>query len=408
MIRSITDIARRLIVKTLETKLYILRLYLLFVSSVDRLIARFCQGVPNTGAVLIIKLDAIGDFILWLDSAKEFRNLYPDKKIVLCANEAWSNLAECFQYWDKVIAVDKNRLCTGLLYRIRILTFIRKQSFKVAIQPTFSREYFAGDSLIRSSGAEHRIGSQGNLSNIIEKDKAISDTWYTKLIPADVAPLMELRRNAEFMRGLGVENFPGGIAKVEKLMDLPCELKPEKPYYVIIPGSLWKYKMWPASKFAELVTRNSKLFGWHVVLCGSLEEKSVCDKIADLSGCEAIINLAGKTSLVELFEVIRGAKMLVGNDSSAIHIAAATGTPSVCILGGGHFGRFLPYEIDNKESSPLPTPVFEKMDCYGCGWQCVYHIKRNQPFPCVNMVKVDQVESACIQAASVVTEKRCP
>lgn len=404
----ITDIARLLVVKILETKLYILRLYLLFVSSTDRLIARLCQGERFSDAVLIIKLDDIGDFILWLDSAKEFRTLYPDKKIVLCANAIWSDLAECFPYWDEVIAVERNRLCTDLFYRIKLLTSIRKQSFKVAIQPTFSREYFAGDSLIRSSGAEIRIGSQGDLSNIIEKDRAISDTWYTKLVPADVAPLMELKRNAEFMRGLGVENFPGGIAKVEKLMDLPCELKPEKPYYVISPGSLWKYKVWPASKFAELIKKNSKLFGWHVVLCGSLEEKSVCDKIADLSGCGAIINLAGKTSLVQLFEVIRGAKMLVGNDSSAIHIAAATGTPSVCILGGGHFGRFLPYEIDKKVSNPLPTSVFEKMDCYGCGWQCVYHIKRNQPFPCVNMVEVDQVESACIQAASMVTEKICP
>ncbi len=401
---SITDIARPLIVKILKTKLYFLRLYFLSISSVDWLIARFYQGVPFSDAMLIIKLDAIGDFILWLDSAKEFRKLYPDKKLVLCANAIWSDLAECFPYWDEVIAVERNRLCTDLFYRIKLLTFIRKQRFKVAIQPTFSREYFTGDSLIRSSGAEQRIGSQGDLSNIIDEDKAISDTWYTKLIPADVAPLMEIKRNAEFIRGLGLENFSGGISKVEKLLDLHCELTPEKSYYVVFPGSLWKYKVWPASKFAELIIRNSKIFGLHVVLCGSLEEKSICDKIVELSGCVPIINLAGKTSLVELFEVIRRAKMLVGNDSSAIHIAAATGTPSVCILGGGHFGRFMPYEIEKKVSAPLPTPVFEKMDCYGCGWRCIYHIKRNQPFPCIDRITVDQVVHACIQVTSVISE----
>jgi len=355
--------------------------------------------------VLIIRLDAIGDFILWLDSAKEFRKLYPDKKIVLCANAVWSGLAESFSYWDEVVAVEKNRFCSDLFYRIKVLIYIRKRCFKVAIQPTFSREYLTGDSLIRSSGAEQRIGSQGDLSNTTGQDKAISDTWYTKLIPADVAPLMEIKRNAEFIRGLGVKKFSGGIAEVEKLLDLPCELIPENPYYVVSPGALWGYKVWPASKYAELIIKINNLFGWHVVLCGNLEEKSICDKIVELSGCVPIINLAGKTSLVDLFEVIRGAKMLVGNDSSAIHIAASTCTPSVCILGGGHFGRFLPYELEKKGSGPLPIAVIERMDCYGCGWRCIHPIKPNQPFPCIDRIKVDQVEYACIQVASAVSEK---
>lgn len=70
-------------------------------------------------------------------------------------------------------------------------------------------------------------------------------------------------------------------------------------------------------------------------MCGSLEEKSICNEIIEILRSVPVLNLAGKTSLVELVEVIRGAKMLVGNDSSAIHIAAATGTPSVCIHGGG-------------------------------------------------------------------------
>lgn len=399
---SIADIARRINNKISETKFFIL-----LRNSGDWLIAHSSQGESYFNAVLIVRLDAIGDFILWLDSAKEFRKLYPDKKIVLCANAAWSGLAEFFPYWDEVVAVDKNRLCTGLLYRIKILIFIRKRCFKVAIHPTFSRD-LTGDSLIRSTGAEQRIGSQGDLSNITGHDKAISDTWYTELIAADVAPLMEIKRNAEFVRGLGAEYFFGGVAEVEKLLDLPCELIPENPYYVVFPGALWKYKVWPASKFAELIIRIRKLFGWHVVLCGSLEEKSICNEIIEILRSVPVLNLAGKTSLVELVEVIRGAKMLVGNDSSAIHIAAATGTPSVCIHGGGHWGRFMPYELEKKGSGPLPTAVIERMDCYGCGWRCIHPVKPDQPFPCVGGIKVDQVEYACIQVASVVSESKYP
>ena len=46
--------------------------------------------------ILIIRQDAIGDFVMWLDTAKEYRKLYPpDKyKIVLAGNKIWCDLAE--------------------------------------------------------------------------------------------------------------------------------------------------------------------------------------------------------------------------------------------------------------------------------------------------------------------------
>ncbi len=399
---SISEIARRINNKINETKLFIL-----LTNSIDWLIAHSSQGEPYSNSVLIVRLDAIGDFILWLDSAKEFRKLYPDKKIVLCANAVWSGLAERFPYWDEIIAVEENRFRFDIFYRIKLLLFIRRQRFTVAVQPTFSRNLI-GDSLIRSTGSQQRIGSQGDLNNISKHDKAISDTWYTKLIFSDDAPLMELKRNAEFVRGLGAENFTSSVAEVRKYFEPPAVLIHENPYYVVFPGALWKYKVWPASNYAELIIRLSKSFGWQVVLCGSLEEKSICDEIMGKSSGVNIKNLAGKTSLVELLEVICGSKMLVGNDTSAIHIAAATGVPSVCILGGGHFGRFLPYELERKGSGPLPTAVIKKMDCYGCDWRCIYPMRRDQPFPCIDSITVDQVEHACIQAASEVPGKIFP
>ena len=70
----------------------------------DWLIAYIPQKKQYSNAVLIIRLDSIGDFILWLDSAKEFRRIYLDKKIVLCANASWASLAERLTYWDEVIS----------------------------------------------------------------------------------------------------------------------------------------------------------------------------------------------------------------------------------------------------------------------------------------------------------------
>ena len=52
--------------------------------------------------VLLIRQDAIGDFILWLDTAKEYRKYFPPEnyKIILIGNELWFDLAKELPFWD--------------------------------------------------------------------------------------------------------------------------------------------------------------------------------------------------------------------------------------------------------------------------------------------------------------------
>jgi len=54
-------------------------------------------------------------------------------------------------------------------------------------------------------------------------------------------------------------------------------------------------------------------------------------------------NLCGTTSLTELVDIISKAKLLITNDSSALHIAACLNTQTICLLMGRHYGRFAPY-----------------------------------------------------------------
>ena len=57
--------------------------------------------------VLIVRQDAIGDFILWLNTAKEYRKLYPPNKyeIILIGNASWTGLADNLPYWDQVFPI---------------------------------------------------------------------------------------------------------------------------------------------------------------------------------------------------------------------------------------------------------------------------------------------------------------
>jgi ADP-heptose:LPS heptosyltransferase len=92
-------------------------------------------------------------------------------------------------------------------------------------------------------------------------------------------------------------------------------------------------------------------------------------------------------------------QILISNETGTAHIANAVGTPTVCILGGGHFGRFVPYPVLSGQTSHLKV-VYHKMPCYGCDWKCVYQIKseasgsgamEDEPAPCISNISVDAV-----------------
>jgi len=364
---------------------------------IDVLLLSIKRESKNTKSVLIIRLDAIGDFILWLDSAQHFRKIYPNKKIILLGNQVWTDLAKKFPYWDEVWELDRRKFYRNLPYRVRLLKKIRKAGFDIVIQPTYSREFLYGDAIVRVSGARKKIGSVGDCSNIRPLEKKISDQFYTRLIPATPHPLMELKRNAEFMYGLGMSMEAG-------LPDLSLAIKGVKnplddvsDYYVLFPGASWSGRQWPITHFAALTDKIYRQSGLTAIVCGSPDEQGLAEALVSQLDVPAM-NMTGKTNLVNLAVIIKDASFLVGNETSAIHFAAAVSTPAFCLLGGGHYGRFMPYAIESETEKSLPVPIIHKMDCFGCNWQCRYFIKDGEPVPCIEKISVDEV-FAILQAA---------
>jgi len=344
---------------------------------------------------MLVRLDLIGDFIIWLDAAKEFRALYPEQRIVLFANATWANVAERMLYWDEVVSIDVPRLRTDDWYRLSVLLQIQRRHFDIAIQPTYSREY-VGDLCVRAANFAQRIAHIGDDNNIHSALKAKADAWYTNLVSEKISTTVELTHNANLIRHLGNPEFKSRMPRICRLEDLPQTLKIDTPYCVIVPGASWAPKMWPTSNFGYLAQEISQGLKLTTILCGTSEEKKICDQVARSTGA-TVINLAGKTTLIEMIELIRSAQLVIANDSAAIHIAAATNTRAVCILGGGHFGRFLPYQPEISENSwSLPKVAFSEMDCYGCRWTCQYLASQSMGVvPCISQVDPSIVLKYC-------------
>jgi len=338
--------------------------------------------------VLLIRQDAIGDFVIWLDTAKEYRQLYPpDKyKIILVGNKIWSGLAKALPYWDEVIEVDVKQFKTFSRYRWNLLRKIQNLGVQIAIQPTFSREFYHGDSLIRASDASRKVGSVGDMNNRNWLKKTIADGWHTELIPTSTQIMTELERNAEFFQGLLKKPYQANYPKLQFPRNMNTSWE-KREYYVLFPGVSTALRQWPVECFAEIAERIYNETGFTGILDGAPSEKSLAESIQSIS--RASLEWAG-TPLDELPQLLKYSKFVVSGETSAVYIAAALETPVICVLGGAYFGRFLPYPELTGQEIVLET-VSYPMSCYGCNAKCVYPLQKNEPAPCVSNINVDAV-----------------
>ena len=374
--------------------------FLIFVKSLlfflfDSLALSNVQSFSNNQLklILIIRQDAIGDFVMWLDTAKEYRKLYPPEKyeLVLIGNALWCGLAKQLPYWDKVIPVNVKQFKSFSRYRWKLLRKIRKLKIETAIQPTFSREFYHGDSLVRACRALRKVSSDGDMSNRNWLKKILSDRWHTDLISASPDSMTELDRNAEFFSGFSRSPYFASFPRI-KIPEflIKSELK-DQTFYVLVPGTSGSVvgKEWPPSSFSNIASKVYKQTGWNGIICGVKNEYSLGEQIKEQ--CDAPLqNLSGQTSLPELAGLLSKSQLTISNDTGAIFISSAVGTNSVCILGGGHFGRFLPYPDINGQENNIEV-AFHEMPCYGCSWKCIYKIKKGEPTPCISNIRVEEV-----------------
>lgn len=348
---------------------------------------------PNAQRVLLVRLDNIGDFVVWLDAARALTEHFRSRgqSVSLLASGSWAELAADLGLFDEVIALDQHNFKRKLRYRLGLLSSIRAAGFGVVVQPTLNRVPEMGDAVVRMSGATERIG----VALPQERQLVAGTALYTKLIQMPAEGMGELQANAYVVSELTGADYQATVGDLRAVVDAEClgELAttlPARPYVVLFPGASAPGRQWPEQHFAELARRCAEDVGLPVVICGGPGDVKIAEAAASTAG-PSVVSVAGRTSLKQLTTVIARAHLLVSNETSAVHIAAAVGVPSVCIVGGGHFGRFVPYDLFSSALRPLPVVASRNMECFGCNWVCKFHPARGKPMPCVEQVSVDSV-----------------
>src|SRR6266567_2497420 len=352
-------------------------------------------GHPPKGdgprGMLVIRTDAIGDFILFLPALGHLRRTYPNETIALLVDEQVANLAREWSSADEVLTCNMQRYRRELSYRFRVIEALRRRKFRMAIYPAHSREPNA-DEILSCCGAKKRIARAGDLNNIRASVKRKNNAYFTRIVSSRPEIISEVERNREFVeqltgRQLSANDSLPRITVTEGQMQDARQLllregvEPNIDLQVVLfPGASNGIRAWSAERFAELGDRIARTYGARILICGSPSDRDTEGAVA--SGMSTpVVRFAGKTSLIQLAAILRQSALYIGSETGPLHLAAAVGTPTMCILGGGHFGRFYPYGDLNRHRM-----VFQNMDCYQCNWQCIYDTVR-----CVQDISCDAV-----------------
>jgi len=291
--------------------------------------------------ILILKIDSIGDYVL-------FRNFLSDVKkhfschITLIGNELWKDLALEYDSdnIDSFIWINTSKFSQSRFYRR--LVFVRLnllKSFDLLFSSACSRRFYFEDELVKRVAAREKIGVKGDLLNCTENQKAISDKYYTQLI--EVNEIFEFYKNRAFFEAVT------GLKLTNTLLSIPVSSQfDNQKYAVLFIGAADEKRRWANDHFVEIARWLLYKYNLNVKICGSKDDVINANKIELELADSKVQNLVGATSIPELVQVIAGAKILISNDTSAVHIAAAVNRSAIAICKGNYYKRFHPYPIE--------------------------------------------------------------
>jgi len=317
----------------------------------------------RTAKALIVRVDEIGDFMLWQNFIPEIVQSERLKgyKLHFCGNRSWKSIfdLEYPHLFQQTIWLDKISFKKKLFYRFQFLRIIYKERYDIIINPTYSRAKRIDDAIVRAAKAKRRVGMNRNQENYAWYEMNFDQHLYTDLFIHKEKPVFEFYRNrlfTEYLTGKKspVQNITFNSENIAAAID---QKLPEK-FFVVFPGSRSKSRIWPASHFIEVSNYLFQQFGWTAVICGAHNDAVYAKNFIEQYQ-HPMMNIVGNTSLPEMLLVLKKANCLLSVDTGSVHLASAVGCTVFGIYNGSQYGRFAPYpkELKNNFFAIYPDEV---------------------------------------------------
>ncbi len=337
--------------------------------------------------ILILKFFGMGSILLSGPAWKALRARHPGARLTLLTFRSNEPLARAMTVFDEVWTVDPSRPVRMIADAARLAWRLARRRFDAVLDVEFFSNLsalvawlararvlagFASVKHLRSGLYDLRVpfGTQGHVtSSFLEMARALG---YEGELPTFDGVLCAPAPLPERLEGLA-----RGAGR---------DTSAERPVIAVAPeaGELFRHRRWPAENYVRLIGALSETYGARILLLGAPADRAyVCAVDAALPASVDRVNLAGETSVPEILSLLPRVDLYIGNDGGLLHLAGASGAPTVSFFG--------------PESPRLYGPVGDSVALFFQGIPCS---------PCLNVYnskESDCRDNICLRTLSFET-----
>ena len=316
--------------------------------------------------ILVIKLSSLGDIVHTLPAVSALRKRFPSAHICWLVKSQWASILEGNPDINEVLSMDMAwRKLPNLVQRLRAI----KCDLVIDFQGLFRTGIFGvlSGSNIRVGFAQAREGAAWMYTHRVTLPGDRTTSWRLLAMHA-------VDRNLAIAAYLCADSsrptfhfpeLPEDQAYIHGVLHREPDERREI-FIALAPWSRSALKSWPLDRFVKLAEELVRIPTIRVVLLGGPADSQAAEEFRFLES-QGLVNLVGKLLIRQLPELLRNMNVIVGNDSSLIHLAAGVGTRVLAIFGPTEPRATGPY--------PLSQHVVcrTELACSPCGQRSCQH-----------------------------------
>ncbi|MBW4582117.1 MAG: hypothetical protein KME42_21335 [Tildeniella nuda ZEHNDER 1965/U140] len=338
--------------------------------TVDSALWHQWSGARN---ILVMRLDNIGDVLMISPALHAIKDALPEARLTLMASPGGTKAAALLPWLDDVLTCralwqDLGKLPFDPDREGALIATLRDRQFDAAIIFTsFSQTPHPAAFMCYLAGIPLRLGESKEWGGAVlsTEVKAAPDTIH------------QVERNLRLIEAVGFPvrdrslclHIPEAAQQraIVKLQE--HGLEPGEPYLLLNPWTSCQSRNYAVDRFAIAAHQLAERTGDRVVVTGMASDRPHSAPLLDRLGTHAI-NLIGDTDLSELAALIANARLMLSNNTSTMHLADATRTPSVILFAGTEYESQWQPRSTNAKLLRQPTVC---SPCYA--FTCPYNLE---------------------------------
>ena len=265
------------------------------------------------GPLVVRSPNWLGDAVMALPAVRNLKAMLVNDPLTVAAPEKLAALWQACPFVDKVIALEQPKKLSACARQLRVEKFgsavFLPNSLRAAAEAWLA-------------GIPQRIGyARGGRSLLL-----------TKAVPTPLRNPVRLHQRFYYLDLVAALGGPDDSSLPALRVNVPVAEAKTPMTVALCPGAEYgPAKRWPAENFLAVAKYFVEKHGAKIVLLGAAGDIAIAEEISkQLPKTE---NRVGKTSLAEFITALASARLVICNDSGAMHVASALNVPTVTIFG---------------------------------------------------------------------------